>query len=267
MTGNRETTTAELIDQLHALGVTPGGVLIVHTSFRAVRPVERGPHGLIDALQAALGPDGTLVMPSWTGDSDSVFDPTETPADPDLGVTADLFWQRPDVVRSDHCFAFAASGPKAEKIVSGPLPLPPHIPDSPIGHVHDVDGQILLLGVNHDANTTIHLAEILADVPYRIPYHVTVMRNGQPTRVDYGENDHCCQRFNLVDDWLRNQDLQVIGPVGAAEARLMRSRDVVRVVSEHLTADPLLFLHASDEGCEECDIARSSLDASPWTAR
>src|SRR5688572_10855896 len=41
--------------------------LLVHTSFRAVRPIEGGPLGLIEALRAALGSDGTLVLPSWTG--------------------------------------------------------------------------------------------------------------------------------------------------------------------------------------------------------
>ena len=253
----------EIVHQLQDLGVQPGGVLLVHASFRAVRPIEGGPHGLIDALQTALGPEGTLVMPSWTADSDKPFDPETSPTDPDLGVTASLFWQRPEVVRSEHCFAFAACGPRAAEIVSGPLPLPPHIPQSPVGHVHDHNGQVLMLGVNHDANTTIHLAEIMADVPYRIPYHVTILQNGRPMRIDYGENDHCCQRFNLVGGWLREHGLQREGPVGNAHARLIRSRDVVDVVRERLRDDPLLFLHPEDAGCAECDEARRSVSLTP----
>jgi len=53
-------TVSELIDQLRTLGVEPGGVLLVHTSYRAVRPVEGGPRGLIDAFATAIGPAGTL---------------------------------------------------------------------------------------------------------------------------------------------------------------------------------------------------------------
>jgi aminoglycoside N3'-acetyltransferase len=68
--------------------VRDGGVLLVHTSSRAVRPVEGGPAGLIDALRDALGPTGTLVMPAWTGDDDHPLDPAATPASPDLGVVA-----------------------------------------------------------------------------------------------------------------------------------------------------------------------------------
>lgn len=157
---------ADVCRQLRALGVVPGGVLLVHASFRAVRPIDGGPLGLIEALRAALGPEGTLVMPSWTGDDERPFDPATTPAADDLGATADLFWRLPGVVRSDHLQAFAAIGPHAGAIVKTALPLPPHTPASPVGRVHDLDGQVLLLGVGHDANTSLHLAEILAGVPY-----------------------------------------------------------------------------------------------------
>lgn len=66
-------TEAELERQLRSLGVREGGVLLVHTSFRAVRPVEGGPLGLIRALRRAIGPAGTLVMPAMT-DGEAVFD-------------------------------------------------------------------------------------------------------------------------------------------------------------------------------------------------
>ena len=248
----------ELVGQLRALGVEPGGVLLVHTSFRAVRPVERGPEGLIDALRTALGPDGTLVMPSWTGDADSPFDPATTPASEDLGVVAQTFWQMPGVRRAQHAFACAAAGPQAGYVLRDPLPLPPHRPESPVGRVHDLHGQVLLLGVNHDADTTIHLAELIAGVPYRQANHVTVMEDGRPKRIDYGENDHCCQRFNLADQWLRERGRQREGTVGHAHARLVRSRDVVAVVRERLARDLLIFLHPRGE-CAECDRAWASL--------
>jgi aminoglycoside 3-N-acetyltransferase len=247
----------EVVDQLRALGVEEGGVLLVHTSFRAVRPVAGGPRGLIEALRAALGPGGTLVMPSWTGQDDVPFDPAATDASEDLGVVADTFWRMPGVARSDHPFAFAATGPRAAEIVADPLRLPPHVPASPVGRVHDLDGQVLLLGVNHDADTTLHLAELLAGVPYRQRKHITVLRDGHPVRVEYGENDHCGERFTLADGWLRERGLQSEGLVGHARARLFRARDVVRVTREHLAGDPLLFLHPPGAGCEECDLARA----------
>lgn len=261
-TDRNELSTAEVTRQLRSLGVRSGGVLLVHTSFRATRPVEGGPHGLIEAFRNALGPRGTLVMPSWSGSDDEPFDPKTTPAASDLGVVADTFWRLPGVLRSDHHFAFAAAGPDAAGITSDPLPLPPHAPESPVGRVHEQDGQVLLLGAGHDADTTLHLAELLAGVPYRVPKHCTVLRDGRPVRIGYGENDHCCARFALADEWLRVRGLQAEGRVGHAHARLARARDVVEVALAHLARDPLLFLHAPDTGCAECDEARRST-ASP----
>ena len=258
----RPASRGELAGQLAELGVTPGGVLLVHTSFRAVRPVEGGPGGLVDALADALGPGGTLVMPSWGDDDDRPFEPATTPAAADLGVVADAFWRRPGVARSAHPFAFAARGPAAARVTGDPLPIPPHGPESPVGRVHELDGQVLLLGVGHDANTTLHLAEAVAGVPYRTEKHCTVAgADGRARRVEYGETDHCCERFALADDWLRPRGAQREGRVGAAAARLVRARDLVAVAVERLAADPLVFLHAAGAGCGECDLARRSVAA------
>lgn len=252
---------AEIASQLRALGVQEGGVLLVHTSFRAVGPVDDGPRGLIAAMRDALGPEGTLVMPSWTGDDDQPFDPASTPPASDLGVVPGTFWRLGGVVRSDHPFACTAAGPRAQQVVHGPLPLPPHGPDSPIGQVHALDGQVLLLGVGHDANTTIHLAEVLGGAPYRVPRYCTVRDGDRAVQIAYGENDHCCARFAFVDDWLRDAGAQEEGRVGYGPARVMRARDVVEIVGSRLSLDPLLFLHPADTACSECDEARASVPA------
>ena len=248
-------TPPQVADQLRSLGVAGSGVLVVHTSFRAVRPVVRGPAGLIEALRFAVGPNGTIVMPSWGDDDDTPFDPERTPVAADLGVAAEMFRHLSGVHRSAHPFAFAALGPHAAHIVSDPLPVPPHRLESPIGRAWELDAQVLLVGVGHDANTTIHLAEVLAGVPYGVPKHCTVLEDGRPVRVDYVENDCCCARFALLDGWLRAKGLQREGQAGYAHARLTRSRDVVRVALEELARDPLVFLHGSSEGCEECNAA------------
>jgi aminoglycoside 3-N-acetyltransferase len=118
---------------------------------------------------------------------------------------------------------------------------------------------VLLLGVGHDANTCLHLAELLANVPYRVPRHCTVLKDGRPARIDYGENDHCCERFALVDGWLRDRGLQAEGRVGHAHARLARARNIVDVAIAHLRRDRLVFLHPAGAGCEQCNAARSSV--------
>lgn len=254
-----EISIPDMVAQLQMLGVRDGDMLLVHMSFRATRPVERGPTGVIEALVRAIGSEGTLVMPSWTGDNDQIFDPATTPASADLGIVADIFWRLPSARRSPHPFAFAARGPQAERIIADPMVLPPHRHDSPVGRVLDCDGRILLLGVNHDANTTLHLAEMMAGVPYGTPHHITVAGDNGPERIDYLENNHCCERFQLADDWLKQRGLQSEGVVGHAPARLMRSRDLIDIVVPKLKRDPWVFVHPNDSGCEECAQARASV--------
>jgi len=198
-------------------------------------------------------------MPSWTSDDDLPFDPRQTPPPANLGILVDTFWRRPGTLRSDHPFAFAALGPAAQAITADPLPLPPHRLESPVGRVYEADGQVLLLGVGHDANTTVHLAEVMAGVPYGVPKYCTVRGVEGPIRVDYLENDHCCQRFTLVDDWLRAENLQEEATVGHASARLARSRDIVAAALQQLSRDPLLFLHPESAGCADCNEARSTV--------
>ena len=250
-----------LVDQLRDLGVESGDVLLVHTSFRAIRPIDGGPDGVIDALIAAVGAQGTIVMPSWTDEDDEIFDPDATEVDDHLGVVADEFWQRPDVVRGTHPFAVAAWGRHASAIASAPFVLPPHAPGSGVARVHDLDGKVLLVGVDHDADSTIHLGELVFGVPYSQPNHITVLENGRPKRIEYDENDHCCQRFNLVGDWLRRRGLQREGAFGHGPAILARSRDVVTTVVEELAADPCRFLHPLGT-CIECNRTWASVPAS-----
>lgn len=246
----RETVVA----QLRALGVAEGCVLLVHTMFSQTGPIEGGPNALIDALLEVVGPNGTLVMPSWTEDDDEVFHAESYEVDDHLGVVADEFWQRPGVVRGTHPFAVAAHGPLADQIAGAPFVLPPHAPDSGIARVFDNDGSVLLLGVDHDGDTTIHLGELMANVPYGVPHHITVLENGEPQRIDYAENDHCCQRFILVGEWLRGRGLQREGIVGYGRAQLARSRAIVATVIEELADDPCRFLHPRGT-CESCDEA------------
>jgi len=246
----------DLARQLFDLGVEPAGVLVVHTAFSQLGPAEAGPRGLIAALIAALGPEGTLVMPSMCDDDDVPFDRTCASCRA-LGIVADSFWRMPGVLRSDNPHAFAARGRLAGRITAThPVDIP-HGIDSPPGRVYQLDGQVLLLGVGHDNNTTVHVAEHLAGVRYRLPKYATVMERGGPRRFEYGETDHCCERFALLDDWLGARQRR--GLVGRAEARLARSRDIVDAALSRLRADETVFLHPAGSPCGECNEARSSI--------
>jgi aminoglycoside N3'-acetyltransferase len=257
----RVTLAESLAEQLVALGISGDGVLVVHTAFSSFGGRAGAPADLIAALRLAVGARGTLVMPSMSDDDDQAFDSRRTPCI-GMGIVADTFWRMPGVIRSDSPHAFAAVGPRAEEITA-PHPVDvPHGPDSPIGRAHDLDAEILLLGVGHDANTTVHLAENLAGVRYKVPKYATVMRGGIPVRHHYAEVDHCCENFALLDSWLEGRGHQQRGFIGDATARLMSARDVVATALDHLRENETVFLHPRGE-CTECDEARAGGTVAP----
>ena len=217
-----------LVAQLRALGVQPGGTVLVHT---ALSRVGCDPRSLIEALLTAIGPQGTLVMPSMADDDDVPFDRTSMPCRA-VGVVADTFWRMSGVLRSDNPHAFAAQGPLAARITAP----------------HPVDV--------HDCNTTVHVAEALAGVRYRQPKHATILEAGKPRRYEYGETDHCCERFAFLDAWLGEK--QTLGKIGGAQARLARSRDIVEAALARLREEETVFLHAAGT-CAECDSARAGI--------
>lgn len=245
-------------EDLVALGVSGDGVLVVHTAFSSFGGRAGAPADLIAALRMATGPRGTVVMPSMSDDDEQPFDSQRTPC-AGMGIVADTFWRMPGVSRSDSPHAFAAVGPHAAEITA-PHPIDvPHGLDSPVGRAYDLDAEVLLLGVGHDANTTVHLAENMAGVRYQLPKYATVLRDGQFIREYYREVDHCCANFALLDSWLEARGHQQRGFVAGAPARLVAARDVVVAALDHLRENEVVFLHPPGV-CSECDAARAGME-------
>ena len=54
---------------LTALGVEPGSTVLLHSSLGSIGWVPGGPVAAVQALLDVLGPEGTLVVPTQTGDN------------------------------------------------------------------------------------------------------------------------------------------------------------------------------------------------------
>ena len=213
---------SQVTRQLLDLGVQPGGVLLVHCAFSQVKPVEDGPEGLIAALRSALGPEGTLVMPSMTADDDHPFDPRHFlhrhgHRRPDLLAAAGRTAQRqPARLRRGWPAGCPYHRPAPRVDV-------PHGLDSPVGRVYELDGQVLLLGVDHTANTYHPPGQYMRRARYRRKKYVTLLKEGRLSRFDYTEIDHCCQNFSLVDGWLESEGLPRRETVGRGQALVDRA--------------------------------------------
>ena len=193
-------TVQSLFDDFRALGVRAGDVLLVHSSLSAIGWVCGGPVAVIQALEKVLGPGGTLVVPTHTsylsepalwrsppvppGWMETIrrnmpaFDPAVTPSR-GMGAIPECFRSQPRVLRSNHPHdSFAARGPQAEFIV-GSHALHEGLGErSPLARLYELDASVLLLGVMHDSNTSLHLAEYRARYPSRC-----FVDNGAPVMI------------------------------------------------------------------------------------
>ena len=61
MTATRQT----LCRDLRELGVEPGDILFIHSSFKSIGPVADGARTVVQAFEDAVGPDGLVLMPSF----------------------------------------------------------------------------------------------------------------------------------------------------------------------------------------------------------
>ncbi len=163
-------TVFRMTCDLHILGVREGGVLLVHSSLRALGHVEGGPETVIQALLAALGPEGTLLMPALTYEhvtpENPIFDVRCTPSN--VGAIPEYFRTRPGTRRSVHpTHSICAVGPRtAELLDEHPLDDTPCGPHSPFRKLRDVGGQLLMLGCGLHPNTSFHAIEELVEPPY-----------------------------------------------------------------------------------------------------
>ncbi len=201
-------TAERLVADLTDLGLADGSVVIVHCSLAAIGRVPGGEQTVALALRAAIGPQGTIVVPtqSWhlcdpaylsvepkeaweeIRDSLPAYDPRWTPTRT-MGLLADAVRTHPDALRSSHPHrSFAAWGPAAALITSTHALDDPVGEGSPLKTLYDLGASILLIGVGFDKCTALHLAEsrsgLAAD---RIPNGAPLLVDGQRQWVEFTE--------------------------------------------------------------------------------
>ncbi len=149
---------------LQSLGIQTGDVLGVHSSLSSFGYVEGGASAVLEALFETVGNTGTIVMSTYLvgppvelTEEDTAkgitwkvqrfpFDDLNTASG--MGVIADTFRQRPDVVRwYQPIHSVSAWGKDADVFCQSFKPLV------------EAGGKILLLGVQMDRCSALHIAE------------------------------------------------------------------------------------------------------------
>jgi len=255
-------TVESLARDLAALGVRPGMVLLVHSSLSALGWVVGGAPAVVETLTQALGPDGTLVMPTHSSD---LSDPAGWVAPPvpaawhahlrqhmpafdmattttwTMGAIPESFRTHPGVLRSAHPRqSFAARGKQAHAITAD------HALDcamgerSPLARLYDLDGRVLLLGVGHDRNTSLHLAEHRATFAAKksVPFGSPILLDGARRWLVVEDLDFDDSDFADIGDAFERETGEVtVGQVGYGTGRLMRQRALVDFGANWMTAN------------------------------
>ncbi len=238
--------------------------VILHASLKAFGQVEGGAPTVVDALvntfPMVLAPTftyKTMVTPG-AGPADNAlvygsgenanrmaeFFTTDMPADPLMGLIPESLRNHPHARRSNHpILSFAGINAEAflaTQTMDNPL--------GPLGALEKAGGWVLLLGVDHTVNTSIHYAEKLA---------------GRKTFVRWALTPHgvrecpsfpgCSAGFEAIAPELKKYSRSA--RIGEALVQAFPLRMVFKIVTARIKKDPLVLL-CQQADCERCNQIR-----------
>lgn len=207
---------SDVMNAFKKIGLQKGQVIMVHTSLSKLGFVCGGPQIIIEALLECVGEEGTIVMPtqSWKNldpemgvhweepkewwqairDNWPAYDKNITPTNT-MGAVAEMFRKWPGAKRSDHpARSVAAVGKYADYITSNHDLSNIFGEGSPIAKIYELNGHVLLLGVDYDKNTSFHLADVRAEYPGK-----------------HMETDYSAMMVNGKREWVSYETLYVDG--------------------------------------------------------
>ncbi|MGD0054970.1 MAG: AAC(3) family N-acetyltransferase [Acidimicrobiales bacterium] len=243
-------TAASLARDLGELGLTNGSTVLVHSSLSALGYVVGGARSVVMALLEVLGEGGTLVVPTH---SSELSDPRHWhhPAIPEswwptvresmpaydaqltltrqMGSVPEVARRLPGARRSAHPrVSFCAVGANADFIIDDHRLENGFDEHSPLARLYDLGAQVLLLGVGHANNTSLHLAEGRAAIAHPIITEgAPMLVDGRRQWVSYRCIDYRADDFDQVGAALARAGLERVAKVGAGPSRLL---DIVPMV-------------------------------------
>lgn len=241
--------------------------VIAHASLSAFGEVVGGAETL---LRATLDSVSALVMPTFTyltmitpevgppnngviygseHDLNRMAEPFKPgmPADRQMGILPEVLRKHPRARRTAHPIQSFA-GIYAEKFLAAQSMQNPL---GPIGALAEQDGWVLLLGVDHTVNTSIHYGERLAGRKQFLRWALLPDRiiecPGFP-----GDS----AGFEAIAPQLVNEARHV--KVGDANVQAVSLRVLIQTVNELINDDPLALL-CERADCERCNAVRETV--------
>jgi len=242
---------SDLAAGLRHLGLGRGDLVYVHSSLSSLGWVEGGASAVLEAMRDVVGPAGTLMVPTFTFSGTDTFDVLRSPSK--TGAITEAVRNHPEAVRSWHpAHAPCAIGPLAEWLVADHILYGPLDIGCPEDRMAKLGGWVLLLGVDHRVNSTVHIGEAYAgSVARLVRYNAlnparpkVIASNGQTLTVSITSMPGCSAGFGAVERAMRAANRIRYGLIGEARCQLMRGQDII---------DQTIALLKDDSDALACD--------------
>jgi aminoglycoside 3-N-acetyltransferase len=241
--------------------------VIVHSSLKSFGPVDGGAETLVSALIKVFG---TIVVPTFTyktmvtpltGPGNNAitygsgtdlnqmaeFFTPRMPADRLMGILPETLRKHPYAKRSSHPIQSFA-GINTEKILAAQTMSNPL---GPLGALEEQDGWVVLLGVNHTVNTSLHYAEKLAGRKQFIRW---ALRSKGVVECPGFPGDSA--GFQAIAPDIEKFTRRV--QIGNALVQAIPLKMLFKVVIARIKKDPLALL-CQQENCERCGEIRKQV--------
>jgi aminoglycoside 3-N-acetyltransferase len=255
----------EFIQGFRELGLDRSKPVIAHASLSSFGEVRGGADTVLGALLSSVS---GLMMPTFTyrtmvtpeagppnngitygsgKDQNRMaeFFQPDMPADGMMGIISETLRKRAGAKRSDHpILSFAGLGVDAAiaaQTIADPL--------KPIRVLAEMDGAVLLLGVDHTVNTSIHYAEKMGGRKQFIRWALTP----QGVRECPGWPG-CSNGFEKAAP--RLSEITRTVSIGEAEVRLLPLAAMIEILADLIHADPQALL-CDQPDCERCNAVRN----------
>ncbi len=257
----RPITKEDVISAFSSVGLKKGQAVMVHTSLGSIGYVCGGAQTIIEALIETVRPEGTIMMPTqswknldpedgvhWTvpeeywqmiRDNWPAYDKSITPTNT-MGAVAEMFRSWPGAIRSDHPARSVAAWGKHAEYLTADHDLSNIFGDgSPIGKLYELDGSVLLIGVDYDKNTSIHLADARGEYPskHNCIEHSAVFEDGRRVWKEYETLFVDGEDFVEIGEAFEKTGVVKEAVLGNAKLKLMSQRQLVDFAVEWINSN------------------------------
>jgi aminoglycoside 3-N-acetyltransferase len=248
---------------LRKIGVAKGSHVAVALSLKSIGHVKGGADTVIDALLEAVGPEGTIMMHTFTGlfaiskiPTDYLFDQS---TEPNTGLVPRNFLKRPETIRSHHpAVSVAAAGKLAKYLTKDHNEhSEPYLPYQKLAQIN---GKYLAIGIGNRLVGIRHEAQRRAGL-WIVPMLVgTQYLNREGVRALFVWSlPPCVKNAPQLVPLIEEMGIIKRGKIGNAPSIITPAKELIDTMANILKKDPTLNL-CNDIFCLQCRELERSMD-------